>query len=71
MPRQTPIPDVPKTADRTRFRFDSALKENLEVLTGRRAAPVKLLEDGASNDQIIAKINEVIARLQGSDASTS
>lgn len=71
MRKLPPIPDVPRTQDASRSRFDTAVKENLEVVTGRRLSALKLLEEGATLEQVIDKVNELIARLQGSDASTS
>ncbi len=47
------------------MQFDSAVKENLELLTGRRGTRIAPLSDSASTAQIIAKINEIIEHLQG------
>lgn len=58
------IPQVPREGQ-PRAGFDQAVKETLEVVTGRRGGQVKLLADGASSDEIIQKLNEIIARLQG------
>lgn len=59
------IPAIPRSAVGTdRGPFDSALKENLEILLGQRVDTVSPLALTATNAQIIAKINEVIARLQ-------
>lgn len=57
------IPQVPKPGE-PRDRFDQALKENIEVITGQRVDKIKQLPSTASTDEIIAKINELIARLQ-------
>ena len=42
----------------------AALKENVEVITGRRGTPVVPLNTSATNAQVIAKINELLALLQ-------
>lgn len=57
------IPRVPLPAD-DRARFDGALKETIEIITGRRGERIEPLPAGASNDQIVAKINEILTRLQ-------
>ena len=43
----------------------SALKENIEIITGSRigVGEIRSLGAPATNDQIVAKINEIIARL--------
>lgn len=58
------IPEVPKTPDRARQGFDSAVKENLEMIAGQRGGKIELLASTATTAEIIAKINEVIERLQ-------
>ena len=58
------IPQVPQ-GNQPRAAFDQAVKETLEIVTGRRAGRIEPLPAGASTDQIIAKLNEVIERLQG------
>lgn len=58
------IPQVPR-GDQPRTAFDQAIKESLEIVTGRRAGRIEPLPSGASTDDVIAKINEIIARLQG------
>lgn len=57
------IPAVPRPG-LPRDGFDAAVKENLEILTGKRGEKIKPLADTASTAEIIAKINEIIARLQ-------
>lgn len=57
------IPSAPKPGDR-RERFDQAVRENLEIITGRRGEKIKPLADGASLADVVAKVNEIIARLQ-------
>lgn len=57
------IPQTPRGTE-NRGRFDEAVKENLEIITGQRGGKIEALADGASNAEIIAKINELIALLQ-------
>lgn len=56
------LPDTPRPGQ-DRFQFDSRVKETLEVLTGVRAGKVSQLESGATNAEIISKLNELISRL--------
>lgn len=58
------IPQVPKP-DQTRQAFDIALKENIEVITGRRDNRIDSLPANANTAAIISKINELIELLQG------
>lgn len=58
------IPRAPLPGDE-RVRFDAALKETVEIITGRRGERIEPLPaTGATNDQIAAKINEILTRLQ-------
>lgn len=57
------IPQVPQ-GNQPRTAFDQAIKESLEIVTGRRAGRIEPLPAGASTDDVIAKVNEIIARLQ-------
>ena len=58
------IPSLPKIGD-TRDRFDSSVKECLEIITGRNGGTIKLLNrDTATLDDCVAKINEIIGLLQ-------
>jgi hypothetical protein len=41
----------------------SALKENVEIITGARGGEIGSLASGASNTDIISKINEIIVKL--------
>lgn len=41
------------------------LKENVELIKGRRGTKIEPLASTATTAEIIAKINEIIARLQG------
>lgn len=58
------IPQVPQ-GNQPRTAFDQAIKESLEIVTGRRAGRIEPLPAGATTDEIVAKVNEIIARLQG------
>lgn len=57
------VPQVPRPGD-PRDKFDAAVKENLEVLTGQRGEKIRSLPESASTADIIAKVNEIIDRLQ-------
>lgn len=57
------VPPVPKPGE-NRMKFDEAVRENLQIITGQRVDALVALPSDASTDEIIAKINEVIARLQ-------
>lgn len=58
------IPAVARPDDPAQSKFNQAVKENLEVLTGQRAGRIATLDASASTAQIISKINEIIDRLQ-------
>lgn len=61
------IPTVPRSALGTdRQPFDTALKENLDLLLGRQAggSAIQPLPAGATLADVVAKLNELIARLQ-------
>jgi hypothetical protein len=64
MAKKPGIPAV-NFSDRTLNQAISALKENVEIITGARlgVGEIKVLEATATTEQIIAKINEVITRL--------
>lgn len=57
------IPQTPKRGE-DRSRFDGAVKENLEILMGQRGGKTEPLAATATTAEIIAKINEIIDRLQ-------
>ena len=61
--RKPNIPGVPKPGE-DRRRFDAAVKENLETITGKRGEKIDLLNADASLDDVIAKVNEIVALLQ-------
>lgn len=47
-----------------RVQFDKAVKERLEIITGLRGGSVAPLDESASLDDVIAKINELLDVLQ-------
>lgn len=59
------IPDTPKPAatPAERFLFDDAVRRNIDMLTGRLGGRVSPLPADATLDDVIAKINEILARL--------
>lgn len=57
------IPQVP-AGDLQRVRFDEAVKEDLEYLMGQRGGKIKPLEPTATLADVIAKVNELVERLQ-------
>lgn len=59
------IPAVPKTAtEHGRHLFDASLKESVERITGQRGGKIVQLESTATLADVIAKVNEIIERLQ-------
>lgn len=58
------IPQVPRSDNQQRTLFDSAVKESLEVITGKRGGSVKTLEPDATLADVIARFNELVSRLQ-------
>lgn len=54
------IPSVPKEGD-DRRKFDTAVKECLEILMSRRVPEIKLLE---TTDTTSLKLNELLNRIQ-------
>ena len=57
------IPTVPRS-DKARMDFDAAVKERLEVMGGERGEKIRLLPADASLAEAVAKVNELIARMQ-------
>ena len=49
------IPQVPRDGQ-PRTPFDQAVKETLEIVTGRRAGRIEPLPASASTDEIIARL---------------
>lgn len=64
MAKKPAIP-VFNSTDRTLNQVLSAVKENIEVITGARAGSTQInaLATNATTAQIISKINEIIGRL--------
>ena len=64
MAKKPGIPAV-NFSDSTLNQAISAIKENIEIITGARngIGELRALEPTATNAQIIAKINEIITRL--------
>jgi len=60
--RKPAIPTAPK--DKGREQFDKTVKENIEIITGRRDSKIALLKEDASLNDVIAKINEILGILQ-------
>lgn len=61
--RKPSIPQVPRPTQ-PRQGFDAAVKETLETITGRRAGRIEKLPEGATLAEVVAKVNEIIDRLQ-------
>lgn len=57
------IRSVPRPGE-NRAEFDAALKENLEIITGARGGAIRPLDADASLEDAVAKINEILARMQ-------
>lgn len=57
-----PIPDVP-TGAQALVSILSALKINVELLTGVRGGAIETLPETASLGDVISKVNELIARV--------
>lgn len=61
--RKPSIPQAPREGQ-PRGAFDQSIKETLEVITGQRGAKVAKLPADASLADVVAKVNELIDRLQ-------
>ena len=53
-------PAIPKASDH----FDRAIKERLELLAGERGEKIRPLPERATLEDVVAKVNELIALLQ-------
>ena len=63
-PKKPAIPSTPKPGE-NRTRFDQALRENIEIITGIRSEPISLLDPAnATTEDCANKINEILARLR-------
>lgn len=60
-------PAIPpySSADKTLTQVVTAMRENIEIMTGVRPGTRQIdqLAVGATNDQIVSKLNEIIAAL--------
>ena len=59
------IPSIPATVSRELFPVLISMKENIELLTGGRGGNIDQLSASATTAEIVAKINEIIVRLNG------
>lgn len=57
------IPQVPR-GNQPREGFDQSVKENIEIITGRRGGSIQPLATDATLADVIAKINELVTRIQ-------
>ena len=57
------IPAVPKEGE-LRTGFDTALKENMEIIMGQRTGKVATLASTATLSDVISKVNEIIGKMQ-------
>ena len=55
---------LPKSVDAARTRFDEAVRENLQIITGQRGDRLAELPSTATQAEIIDKLNEIIRCLQ-------
>jgi hypothetical protein len=62
--RKPGIPSIP-ILDRATQQMLSAMKENIELITGARPGftTIRSLPPTATNEEIISKINEIVARI--------
>lgn len=56
------LPAIPQGTDAAAV---SALSKTVQYVTGQTTAAIQPLETTATTAQIIAKVNEILARLQG------
>lgn len=56
-------PSIPAISQANTFDVLKALKENVEVITGVRTGVIKQLSTTATTAETIAKINEIIVRI--------
>lgn len=58
-------PAIPSTPiDPEARRFNQAIKENLETITGARGDKIALLDPNAGLSDVIAKLNQILGVLQ-------
>lgn len=58
------IPDIPYDVPTPQRQFMSSVKENIEVITGKRRGRIETLSTTATLAQVIAAYNALVARLQ-------
>jgi len=57
------IPKTPSPGE-DRAAFDQAVRENLQIIMGERAGRIAPLGQSATLSEVIAKMNEILVRLQ-------
>lgn len=62
MAKKPAIPAV-NFSDATVSQAISALKENVEIITGARGGEISSLAESATTTEIVSKINEIIVKL--------
>jgi hypothetical protein len=63
--RKPAIPAVPNT-ETSLYNVLTTLKESVEVFTGVRGGQIRQLSSGASLPEVVAKVNEIIVKLNAS-----
>lgn len=61
------IPSVQTVSDGNLAALLRPIKETIEIMTGVRGGVLSPLPENASNSQVVAKINEIIQRLNAHD----
>jgi hypothetical protein len=61
--RKPAIPSTFTIQDKSIAAVIGPMKENIEILTGVREGLIELLASDATTDQVIAKVNEIVLRL--------
>lgn len=62
------LPVIPKPSGRgdpSQMLFNQNVRQTIQVLTGRLGTPIVHLEDSATTQEIIDKLNEILTLLQG------
>ncbi|MHB8727568.1 MAG: hypothetical protein ACYC9K_00860 [Sulfuricaulis sp.] len=65
--KKSTLGDIPSNVDNQMREFLGGVKNNIEQITGRGhgAKPIATLASSATTAQIIGKINEIIAQING------
>lgn len=63
--RKPGIPQVPTVAGPAVAAYLRALQGNVDVVTGRQGGRITPLKPDATAAEIVAKVNEMLERLQG------